>query len=166
MKRFLKRFFIGLLILFALIQFYPRPAKNINNQPAPMELNRVHAVPANVMAILENSCYDCHSNNTKYPWYSNLQPVAYFLGDHIREGKEELNFSVFGSYSIRRRYRKLEEMIDEVKAGEMPLKSYTLIHRNATVNKHQALLLTDWATALRDSIKASYPPDSLARKKN
>jgi hypothetical protein len=87
------------------------------------------------------------------------------LGDHITEGKRELNFSEFGSYSIRRKYKKLEEINEQVKENEMPLSSYTIIHRDAKLDDHKKLLLAGWVTALRDSFKANYPADSLARKK-
>lgn len=165
MKRILKKIFIALLVVLVLIQFYPRPAKNNSTVTAATSIDQVHAVPDEVMQLLKTSCYDCHSNHTYYPWYSRIQPVALWLDDHIREGKAELNFSEFGSYSVRRQYRKLEEINEQVKEGEMPLQSYTLIHRNASLDKAQQLLLAGWTAALRDSFKANYHPDSLARLK-
>ncbi|MEI2748516.1 MAG: heme-binding domain-containing protein [Ferruginibacter sp.] len=165
MKRFFKTLFLVLLVVLVLFQFYPRPAKNIASGPSANDISRVHAVPQEVDKILKTSCYDCHSNTTAYPWYSKIQPVALWLGDHIEEGKGELNFSEFGTYSIRRQYRKLEEINEEVKEGEMPLKSYTFIHRNASLDEKQQLILANWVTALRDSFASNYPPDSLIRKK-
>jgi hypothetical protein len=122
-------------------------------------------VPTDVQNILKTSCYDCHSNNTAYPWYNNIQPVAWFLADHVKEGKGELNFSEFATYPIGRQYRKLAEINNEVKDGEMPLSSYTLIHGNAKLNDQQKLAVSNWVTSVRDSIKAHYPADSLARPK-
>jgi hypothetical protein len=115
------------------------------------------------MAILKTSCYDCHSNNTYYPWYNNIQPVAWWLKNHVDEGKRELNFSEFAAYRIGRQYRKLDEVNKQIKEGEMPLESYTLIHGNAKLNEQQKLMVANWVSAIRDSIKAQYPEDSLKR---
>ena len=165
MKRFFKILFYTLLIALLLFQFYPKPAKNISVSINANDISLAHHVPADVQQVLKTSCYDCHSNNTVYPWYCKIQPVALWLGNHIDDGKDELNFSEFGSYSIRRKYRKLEEINKEVKEGEMPLSSYTIIHRYAKLDEIKKLLVANWVAALRDSIKANYPADSLARTK-
>ena len=162
MKKFLKRFFLLLLLVFIVIQFF-RPAKNIADGISANDITKIYAVPQDVQAVLKTSCYDCHSNNTYYPWYNNIQPVAWWLADHVNEGKRELNFSEFASYRIGRQYRKLEEINEQVKEGEMPLESYTLIHGDAKLNEQQKLSLASWVTTLRDSIKAQYPEDSLKR---
>ncbi len=166
MKRFFKFLFYTVLIALIVFQFYPKPKKNSSGIMSSNDITLVHHVPADVLQVLKTSCYDCHSNNTVYPWYSSVQPVALWLGDHVDEGKGELNFSEFGSYSIRRQYRKLEEINSEVKENEMPLSSYTLIHRDAKLDEGKKLLLAAWVQTLRDSIKANYPADSLARKKS
>ena len=114
--------------------------------------------------ILSKACYDCHSNNTTYPWYASLQPVAWWLGDHIEHGKKELNFSEFGNYAPRKQYRKLEEVIEEVEADKMPLPSYTLIHRDARLKDNERQILINWARDQRQVMAGMYPPDSLARK--
>ena len=165
MKKIFKKISYVLLAAIVLIQFYPRPEKNLNKETGTADISKVFEVPAPVLQVLQTSCYDCHSNNTAYPWYSQIQPVALWLNDHVEEGKAELNFSEFGNYSIRRQYRKLEEINEEVKEGEMPLSSYTLIHRNAKLENEQKLLLANWTTSIRDDFKAKYPPDSLERKK-
>jgi hypothetical protein len=164
MKRILKKTGIVLLAAFIVIQFF-RPTKNSSTDQAAFsnDISKVYDVPEDVQLILQTSCYDCHSNNTKYPWYSNIQPVAWWLNDHVLEGKKEINFSEFASYRIGRKYKKLEEIIEQVEEGEMPLSSYTVIHRNAILNKEQKLSLTNWATTIRDSIKVQYPEDSLKR---
>lgn len=165
-KKILKKVLLVLLLALVVIQFF-RPAKNIAAGPEAYakDITTAHTVPANVQLILQKACYDCHSNNTEYPWYSNIQPVAWWLGDHVKEGKKELNFSEFAGYSIRRKYRKLEEINKEVKEGEMPLSSYTLIHTNAKLSEADKLAIANWTTALRDSMKLVYPEDSLVRKK-
>lgn len=165
MKKFFKRLLIALLCLFILLQFYPRHNNNIAAETSSKDISKVYNVPSTVQAILKASCYDCHSNHTTYPWYASVQPVSLWLEDHIKEGKAELNFSEFGNYSLRRQYRKLEEVIDEVKEDAMPLSSYTLIHRSAKLNAEQKAIITGWSAALRDSFTVWYPADSLLRKK-
>ena len=162
MKKFFKRLLLVLLIVFVIIQFF-RPEKNTSSGISANDITTKYAIPQDVQQILKTSCYDCHSNNTQYPWYNNIQPVAWWLKDHIDEGKRELNFSEFASYRIGRQYRKVEEINKEVKEGDMPLSSYTFIHTNAKLNEQQKLAVASWVTALRDSIKTQYPEDSLKR---
>jgi len=163
MKTF-KRILVVLLIVLILIQFF-QPARNISASQSPANISTIYPVSANVGTVLKKACYDCHSNNTRYPWYANVQPVAWWLNDHIKEGKRGLNFSEFASYRIGKQYRKLDEVIDEVKKGDMPLQSYTIIHTDAKLTKEEKVMLTRWADALRDTIRTKYPPDSLIRKK-
>ena len=165
-KGFKKALLLLLLIAVIIIQFI-HPEKNISD-PAALQLNdigKLYRVPESVNHILKVSCYDCHSNNTVYPWYSKIQPVAWWLNDHIVEGKKEINFSEFATYRIGRQYRKLDEVIKQVKQDEMPLSSYTLIHRNAILTLNHKLAITNWAAAIRDTIKTNYPPDSLIIKR-
>ncbi|MBK6378556.1 MAG: heme-binding domain-containing protein [Chitinophagaceae bacterium] len=164
LKKILKRTFQLLLLAFIVIQFI-RPAKNISEGISNNDISKIYAVPADVQAILKASCYDCHSNNTVYPWYANIQPAAWWLADHVKEGKKELNFSEFASYRIGRQYRKLEEINKEVKENEMPLESYLWIHKDSKLSEQQKLTLANWVTTIRDTIKANYPSDSLVRKK-
>ncbi len=135
MKRFFKIFFLTIFIALLLLQLYPKPKQNVSATIGSNDISQVHQVPADVQKILTASCYDCHSNNTTYPWYASVQPVAMWLGDHIVEGKKELNFSEFGTYALRRQYRKLEEINSQVKDDEMPLSSYTVIHRDARLDE-------------------------------
>jgi Haem-binding domain len=164
LKKIFKRTFQILLLAFIVIQFI-RPAKNISEGISNNDISKIYAVPADVQSILKTSCYDCHSNNTVYPWYAEIQPAAWWLADHIKEGKKELNFSEFASYRIGRQYRKLEEVNKEVKENEMPLESYLWIHKDSKLSDQQKLILANWVTAIRDTIKANYPADSLVRKK-
>jgi hypothetical protein len=158
---------IGYILLAGLIiiQFF-HPEKNINITEAATlnDISKIYAVPENVHSILKTSCYDCHSNNTYYPWYNNIQPVAWWLNHHVEEGKRELNFNEFATYRIRRQYKKMEEVIDQLKEDEMPLSSYTLIHRDAKLSQDQKLVLSNWADAIRKNMESKYPPDSLKRK--
>jgi len=165
MKRNIKRVLILLLVLLIVIQFI-RPAKNISAGPSPNDISTKYKMSEEVKNILKVSCYDCHSNNTTYPWYAKIQPVTWWLNDHITEGKRELNFSEFTTYSIRRQYSKLAETNEQLKKDEMPLKSYLLLHRNAKLDDQKKSAVVAWATSLRDSIKAKYPADSLKRNRN
>ena len=164
LKKILKITFQILLLAFIVIQFI-RPAKNKSSGISANDITKAYPVPENVQAILKSSCYDCHSNNTVYPWYSQIQPVAWWLNNHIQDGKKELNFSEFASYRIGRQYRKLDEVNKQVKEDEMPLESYLWIHKYAKLDDAQKLTLANWVTSVRDSIKAHYPADSLVRKK-
>ncbi|MBC7536899.1 MAG: heme-binding domain-containing protein [Ferruginibacter sp.] len=166
MKRFLKLLFGSLLVLLILLQFYPKSNYNTSQKIFLSDISIAHHVPAQVQQILKTSCYDCHSNNTIYPWYAAIQPVSLWLADHIKEGKAELNFAEFGGYSLRRQFRKLEEISEQVKEGEMPLTSYSIIHRNAKLSPDKQLALSNWTVALRDSFRAGYPADSLEGKKD
>ena len=116
--------------------------RNVSTVPPGQSFERTQKVPANVAAILKVSCYDCHSNNTRYPWYSELQPGAWFMARHITKGKEELNFDEFNNYSKRRKKAKIKSIISQIEKEEMPLKSYLLLHPDAglTPNKKKVLL--------------------------
>ena len=100
--------------------------------------------PDEVAEILKTSCYDCHSNETNYPWYSNVAPISWWVGDHIKEGREELNFSAWGTFSEKRKKKKLHEIEEEVEEGEMPLSSYTLTHSDADLSDDQKEVLISW----------------------
>ncbi len=162
----LKKIIYVLLIILVVIQFI-HPKKNIDTSAAAInnDISKAFPVPDNVQTILKTSCYDCHSNNTKYPWYSKIQPVAWWLNNHIEDGKGEVNFNEFASYSLRKQYKKFDEIIKQVKEDEMPLSTYTLIHKNAVLDNNQKLALSGWARSAIDSMKATYPADSLTRKK-
>ncbi len=164
MKIFFKRFLITLLIAVVIIQFF-RPQKNSTTDKQVNDITTKYAIPADVQAIFKASCYDCHSNNTNYPWYNNIQPVAWYLADHVKEAKKELNFNEFASYKVAKQYRKLEEIINEVELDKMPIESYTLIHGGTKINLSQKTIIINWANTLRDTIKAIYPLDSLTKPK-
>ena len=154
MKIIIKKIlFIG-LIIFLLIQLY-QPARNISfEQDITANFTKVYNVPKNVEIILRTSCYDCHSNNTYYPWYSYIQPARFFMERHIKEGKEELNFNEFGNYSKRRQNSKLKAISKEIESNEMPLSSYTLIHKNAILTASQKKKVLDWINKIEDSISS------------
>ena len=164
MKRIFKRILIILLIVFVLIQFI-RPEKNRAAGKSPNDISTIYPVPDSIESILKVACYDCHSNNTRYPCYAEIQTVAWWLNDHIVDGKKDLNFSEFAKYRIRKQYVKFEQTEELVKENAMPLSSYTWIHKDAVLSERQKDAIIGWASSIRDSIKAHYPPDSLIRKK-
>ena len=141
--RVVKRILLFLLVLLVLLQLI-RPAKNKSNAAAPDDISLVKAVPADVQAILQKACYDCHSNNTHYPWYVNIQPVGLYLAHHIEEGKDELNFNAFGAYSAKRQRSKLKGIAEQIKEGEMPLRSYTLLHKEARLTAAEQTAVIKW----------------------
>ena len=164
MKKILKISLSVLLLIFILIQFF-RPTKNVGEEIAANQMAAVQPVPENVGQILKVSCNDCHSNTTLYPWYNNIQPVAWILNHHIVEGKKELNFSEFASYPIYRRYKKFKEIQKQIKDDEMPLFSYTIPHRDAMLSAEQKTILIDWAANAMKEMEATYPADSLVKPK-
>ena len=147
----IKKIAYVLLVALIIIQFF-KPERNLSTTKSANDITNKYAVPASVQEILKNSCFDCHSNNTVYPWYANIQPVAWWLADHVNEGKRELNFSEFLTYSPKKAHHKLEEINEMVKEGEMPLQSYTIIHQNAKLSEAQKLEIATWADGLMKEI--------------
>lgn len=159
-----KKILLVLLIALIIIQFI-HPTKNQSTGAQPNNITTRYAVPANVKTILDKACMDCHSNNTSYPWYAKIQPVHWWMQHHVDEGKHGLNFDEYVNRSLRYQYHKMEEINEQVKEGEMPLASYTWIHKNAILTSEEKLALANWTTAVQDSMEAHYPMDSLIRKK-
>ena len=153
MKR-IKKLLLVLFVIAIAIQFI-QPARNIDSKVLLTDITKLYAVPSNVQAILKTACYDCHSNNTNYPWYSHIQPGAWLMASHIKEGKAMLNFSRFGELSIRKQQSKLMGIINQIKDGEMPIASYTLIHRNAVLTPAEKAIVTNWAASIKDSLSAN-----------
>lgn len=149
----IKKIMIGLLVVLVIIQFI-RPAKNINTASQPNDIAVAMAVPNDVQVILHKACYDCHSNNTSYPWYANIQPVYWWLNNHVEEGKDELNFSEFGTYKLKRKLKKFNEISGEVTDGEMPLESYTWIHKEAKLTQEEANKIINWANLMAKKVEA------------
>ena len=148
----IKKILLGLLIIFITIQFF-HPKKNLSSGISTNDIALHFNFPENVQSILKKSCYDCHSNNTVYPWYNNVEPVAWWLSNHVNDGKGELNFSEFASYPVKKQYRKLRTTIEQIKENEMPLNSYLWIHKDAILTDDQKIILTNWADSLSKEIK-------------
>lgn len=146
MKRAIKIAVVALAILFVIAQFF-RP--DLSNPPIGQgqDLGSAVNVPEDVHSILQRSCNDCHSNNTAYPWYSQISPMSWWLKGHIDDGRRELNFSEWGTYSVQKRAKKLEEICEQVEAREMPLPSYTWVHRDAPLSDAEIKTLCEWTKA-------------------
>jgi hypothetical protein len=140
-----------LLVCFVGIQFVPTKLNQSNLIPK-TDFLLVNNPPKNIRILLQKSCYDCHSNNTDYPWYNKIKPVAWFLEDHIADGKKELNFSQWNSLSNRRKNSKLKSIINQIKNDEMPLSSYTLIHRNGILSETEKQEIIQYITQLKNSL--------------
>lgn len=159
------KIFSTLALILVCIQF-------VHNKPNDSDDN-THAIwsryPTSeaVKAKLKTACLDCHSNKTEYPWYASIQPVQYWLSRHTNGGKKHLNYSDFTSKSAARQFHKMEETIEMVSEGEMPLKSYTYfgLHPQAKMSEDDKKLIIDWAQSIMDSMKRAYPADSLVMKK-
>lgn len=150
-KRTLQIIAIIIFIGFAVIQFL-RP--DFTSPPIVQSetLEASTQIPENVQKILTRSCNDCHSNATVYPWYSNIQPSASFLADHIAEGRKELNFSVFNTYETNKKRRKLEEICEQVQMKQMPLPSYLWIHWDAKLSEEEIKILCNWTETEREKL--------------
>lgn len=140
-----------ILIIFIAIQFFDvNPNKTAETSENSIE--KKYSVPQNVQQILKTSCYDCHSNNTVYPWYSKVQPVKWWLANHINDGKRHLNFDEFGTYPKDKKLHKLDEVAETVNANEMPLSSYTVIHTNAKLSAEQKSIIQVWVKSMKGQI--------------
>jgi len=147
----MKKLLIILVALFVVIQFIPAnlPEVTVNN---PDDLLKTTTVPDNIAQKLRASCYDCHSNETVYPWYSYLAPVSFLVSRDTREGRKKLNFSEWNKLSKVKKAKFLDEINDELEEGEMPMKIYTVIHRNAVLNDQDIKALQNWVDDYAESL--------------
>ena len=154
-----KNILLTLAVILVIIQFI-RPAKNLGQAFGPDDITKTMNVPEDVKAILVASCYDCHSDFTNHMWYENIQPIGWWIGNHISDGKRHLNFSIYNTYKDKRKAHKFEEIGEMVSSDEMPMSSYTLVHGNAKLNEEQKRLLINWATMGYEQIKATLPAET------
>lgn len=147
----MKKVIITIVFLFGILQLI-RPTKNIGNGDLSRSIEMKSPMPADVKVSLQKACYDCHSNTTKYPWYAEIQPVGWYLTNHVREGKEHLNFDEFLNYDANEMDEKMEEVIESQTEGWMPMDSYTLIHKDAILTAAEKNAIIAYAKAIRSSI--------------
>lgn len=154
-----KKILWGVVILMVVIQFF-RPGRNEGEAYGANDITKVVSTPAEVKSILEKACNDCHSDHTDYPWYTNIQPVGWWMANHVNDGKRHLNFSQFNTYKLTRKIHKLEETAEQVKEGEMPMSSYTWMYAAAKLSDAEKETLINWALnakAALDTVKVAGP---------
>ncbi|MCV9386115.1 heme-binding domain-containing protein [Reichenbachiella ulvae] len=142
-----RKIIISVMAVLLLIQIF-----GINKEAPAVEAEKdfMHVMnpPAEVAILIKTACYDCHSYKTKYPWYTNVAPLSWWIGDHIEEGREHLNFSIWAEYDEKKALHKLEEFYEEVEEGEMPLASYTLMHSEASLSPEEVELMVGWVKSI------------------
>lgn len=160
----IRKILLVLLLALIVIQFI-HPARNKAEGAQANFIGNKYPVPQDVKDILAKACYDCHSNNSRYPWYSKLQPVDWWITNHIKEGKAEFNFDEYLARSPRYQYNKIHDVSELTEKHEMPLNSYLWIHKDAKLTDDEIKKVVNWADGIQDSLEAHYPMDSLLRKK-
>jgi hypothetical protein len=161
----IKKILIGILALLVIAQFIPMQ-KNTSGDDT-YHASKKFPMSSELTAIMKDACNDCHTNSTVYPSYTNIQPVGFWLNHHVNEGKQHVNYSEFTNKKVALQYHKLEETIEMVKEGEMPLSSYTYfgLHPKAKLTQEQKNSIVTWAQQAMDTLKAHYPADSLVLKR-
>jgi hypothetical protein len=150
--KIIKKIAIVLLVALVIAQFFG-PEKNEGDITSVATFLAETNPPANVRKILSESCFDCHSNSTKYPWYDNITPVNFWLNEHINDGKKHLNFSDWSSYSLKKKEHKMDELYEEVEKGEMPLDSYTWTHSEANLTQEEIAEMVAWGKSVQADYK-------------
>jgi hypothetical protein len=151
--KILKKIGWTLLFVFIVAQFFS-PEKNEGDVTSIAIFVDETNLPNEVHKIMKTSCFDCHSNSTQYPWYSNITPVNYWMADHVKEGKKELNFSKWGDYSLKRKEHKMKEFYEQVEKKEMPFDSYTWTHSEANLTDAQIKIIVEWAKGVQSNYAA------------
>ena len=146
--KIIKKILVALLLIFVIMQFFG-PDKNEGDMASVDAFIAETSPPDKVHEILKNNCFDCHSDVTKYPWYSNITPVNYWMADHVKHGKGDFNMSGWESYSVKKKDHKIEELIEEVGERNMPLPSYTWTHTEAKLTDTQIENVLSWAKQVR-----------------
>jgi hypothetical protein len=139
----IRRILLGLLVVLIAIQFI-RIDKTKPETKKSEDFIVMTNPPADVATLLKSACYDCHSHETNYPWYTNIAPFSFMIEHHIEEGREHLNFSKWGTYDTRKAIHKLEECAEEIEENKMPMESYTKMHKEANLTEAQKERLVIW----------------------
>lgn len=134
-------------VCLVVVAQFVRPARTNPVSDSTQSIETQLAVDPKVSAILDRSCADCHSNNTRWPWYTNVSPFSWFVVDHVNEARRNLNFSEWGKYDKRRQARRLQQMCDLAKSGDMPLSTYTPLHPGSKLTADDVKILCDWTSS-------------------
>ena len=151
MKKFIKIFAIIIIIIFIGIQFF-RPNRTNPVSDKSRDVSYYLNIPVNVKQILERSCYDCHSNLTRWPWYTNVAPASWLVASDVNDARSQMNFSEWGSYNLTDQIDYLDHINKQVKKGSMPLGKYLLIHSDAKLTDADRDLVSKWASSAADSL--------------
>jgi hypothetical protein len=146
--KIIKKILVGVFVLFIIAQFFG-PEKNEGTMESVAAFLEETKPPAHVKALLVETCFDCHSNTTRYPWYNNITPVNFWMAEHVANGKKHFNVSSWEGNSVKRKDHKFEELIEMVEAKEMPLPSYTWTHGDANLTDQQIQDILKWANQVR-----------------
>jgi hypothetical protein len=164
MKQIIRWVVMGVIVLLIAAQAV-RPSRNVPRGGVAHPVTELYPLPPDIDSVFRAACYDCHSDSTRYPWYASVQPVGWWLNNHIEEGKKRLNFSEFSSYRLRRQFGKFKDIASEIAEGGMPLGSYLIVHTDAKLTQAQKDRIASWAEAMMDTMKARYPADSLKTRR-
>lgn len=156
--KIIKKILTALLIVFIIMQFFG-PDKNQGEMTSINAFIAETNPPEDVMGILKNACFDCHSDVTRYPWYSSITPVNYWMADHVEHGKKHFDVSQWSGYTVKKKDHKLDELIEMVEEKEMPLPSYTWTHGDAKLSDEQINAVISWAKGVRSKYSTQLLPE-------
>ncbi|MBW7887112.1 MAG: heme-binding domain-containing protein [Bacteroidetes bacterium] len=150
-KKILKLSAISFVAILLLIQFIQ---PNKENPPVEKEqtIDALLQVPDSVLTVFKRSCYDCHSNETKWPLYASIAPVSWLISHDVTEGRRELNFSEWGKYKAKRQLKKLSEIADEIEGNSMPMPIYLPLHPDAKLSDSDRRLIVAWSRSEHDKM--------------
>ena len=157
MKKIIKIVFIVLVLGFIAIQFFNRPDKSTTAEVTPGHITKVMTIPANVESILKRSCFDCHSNHTVWPWYTAVAPVSWLVADDVVKGRKKMNFSEWAKIPDSKKEARLNEICEQINAGEMPLPKYLYIHGDAKLSQADKDILCKWVETEMKKMDESSP---------
>jgi hypothetical protein len=145
----MKQVLLILLLAFLVLQIFQSDT-NVSDEIYKTDILNMHAPTDSLELLLTSKCYDCHSNNTNYPWIANIQPAGWFIQKNVNEGKEHLNFSLFGDYTPEVQQKKLKEIVEVMEKNKMPIDSYQWYYKSASLTQQQRQMIIDWAKQLQD----------------
>lgn len=152
MRRWTVRIVVALVLVLLVAQVIP-VAPRTNPPVDPTKTMAAHLpVPGDVSAVFQRACQDCHSNQTRWPWYSQVAPISWLLVRHVSEGRRELNMSEWGQYEGHRKGRRLKEICEQVRKGKMPIASYLILHQDAKLSEQERGRICEWGEAIRDQL--------------
>jgi Haem-binding domain len=162
MKKRIKTILLALLALLVISQFFQIDKTNPPHD-ASKDFIALQNPPQEIATLLQDACYDCHSHLTEYPWYTNVQPLAWWIKNHIEEARRHFNFSMWAGYNAKRKAHKAEELVEMVSEGEMPMNSFTWTHPEARLTNLQRKKMVDWLKTVESKEKKS--PSGVPRMK-